>query len=237
MNRSFLTPDYKDFDAWCLRAAQNSGTRALDRMAIARAKMLPILKSSRQYFNGQSADCLTIPSTTGSITTITNIFAAEVAERSFPLPFGIGAGPFIGQVFKFAFGGICTTGLTGTMVITPFFGGGGSGVGVNMGASAAQTYTASQTNIPFLVEGYLGFRTISMTATTSTAWLTGKWQSVGAIASAGSAWVQTFGSTAAVSVDTSGLAAAHTFGALNFAITFSVAGSVTAEWTSMQSLN
>src|SRR6202030_3629914 len=169
--------------------------------------------------------------------TITNIFATEVAERSFALPFGIGNGPYAGQIFKFSFGGICTTGLTGTMVITPWFGGVGTSTGVNMGASAAQTYTASQTNIPFIVEGYLGFRTISMTATTSTAWLTGLWTSVGAIGTAGSAWVQTFGSTAAVNVDTSGLAAAHTFGALNFSITFSVAGTVSAQWTSMQSLN
>jgi hypothetical protein len=193
---------------------------------------------ARQYFNGQSSDSLIVQASTGSITTITNIFSQAQAEQAFPVPYGIGGSPFAGQIFKFTFGGVCTTGLTGTMVITPFFGGGGTGVGVNMGASGAQTYTASQTNIPFMVEGYLIFRTISMVATTSTAWLTGMWTSVGAIATAGSAWVQTFGSTtAAISVDTSGLATAHTFGALNFSITLSVAGTVSAQWTSMQSLN
>jgi L-serine deaminase len=192
---------------------------------------------ARQYFNAQSNDSIIAQSSTGSITTITNIFAQEVAERAFPVPYGIGSSPYAGQIFKFAFGGICTTGTAGTMVITPWFGGGGTGTGVNLGASAAQNYTVSQTNIPFIVEGYLGFRTISMTATTSTAWCTGLWTSVGAIATAGSAWVQTFGSTAAISVDTSGLATAHTFGALNFSITFSVAGTVSAQWTCMQSLN
>jgi hypothetical protein len=192
---------------------------------------------ARQYFNGQSADSLIVSASTGSITTITNIFTTAQAEQAFPVPYGIGSSPFAGQIFKFAFGGICTTGTTGTMVITPWFGGAGTGTGVNLGASGAQTYTASQTNIPFVVEGYLGFRVISNAATSSTAWCTGFWTSVGAIATAGSAWVQTFGSTAAVSVDTSGLATAHTYGALNFSITFSVAGTVTAEWTSMQSLN
>ena len=45
-----------------------------------------------------------------------------------------------------------------------------------------------------------------------------------------------FGSTAAVTVDTTGTVA-NAFGALNFGITFSVAGTVQAAYTSMQSLN
>jgi hypothetical protein len=192
---------------------------------------------ARQYFNGQSADSLIVSASTGSITTITNIFTTGQAEQAFPLPYGIGNGPYAGQIFRFAFGGICTTGTTGTMVITPFFGGGGTGTGLSLGASGATTYTASQTNIPFIVEGYLGFRTISNVASSSTCWCTGDFRSVGAIGTAGSAWVQPFGSTAAVTVDTSGLATAHTFGALNFSITFSVAGTVTAEWTFMSSGN
>jgi hypothetical protein len=49
--------------------------------------------------------------------------------------------------------------------------------------------------------------------------------------------VVAFGSTAAVSVDTLGTGAAGSFGALNFGITFSVAGTVQAAYTSMQSLN
>jgi hypothetical protein len=182
------------------------------------------------------ADSLIVTASTGSITTITNIFTTAQAGQAFPVGYGLAA-PFAGQIYRFAMGGILTTGTTGTMVITPFFGPGGTGTGVSMGASGAQTYTASQTNIPWRAEGELVFRTISNAATASTAWLTGSFWSVGAIGTAGSAWVQTFGSTAAVSVDTSGLGAANTFGGLNFSITFSVAGTVQAAWTSMQSLN
>jgi hypothetical protein len=192
---------------------------------------------ARQYFNSQSADSLIVSASTGSITTITNIFTTAQAEQAFPIPYGIGNGPFAGQIFNFAFGGICTTGTTGTILITPWFGGGGTGTGVNLGASVAQTYTASQTNVPFIVEGYIAFRTISNAATSSTCWLTGLFTSVGAAATAGSGWALAFGSTSAVSVDTSGLASSHTYGALNFSITASVASTVTAEWTSMQSLN
>lgn len=195
---------------------------------------------ARQYFNAQQADSLIVPATTGSITALTGIFTPAQANQAFPVGFGQAA-PFAGQVYRFSMGGILTTGTTGTMVITPVFGPSTAQTaltgGVVMGASGAQTYTASQTNIPWRIEGELVFRTISAVATTSTAWLTGTFFSVGAIATAGSAWVQSFGSTAAVSVDTTGTATAGSFGALNFGITFSVAGTVTAEYTSFQSLN
>lgn len=192
---------------------------------------------ARQYFTSESADSLIVSASTGSITAITNIFSTAQAEQAFPIPYGIGNGPFAGQIFYFAFGGICTTGTAGTILITPWFGGGGTGTGVNLGASGAQDYTASQTNIPFIVEGYLAFRTISNAATTSTCWCTGLFNGVGALGTAPSGWSVLFGSTSAVSVDTSGLAASHTYGALNFSITASVASTVTAEWTVMQALN
>ncbi len=195
---------------------------------------------ARQYFNSQVADSLIVSATTGSITSLTGIFTPAQANQAFPVGYGLGA-PFAGQIYRFAMGGILTTGTTGTMVITPVFGPSTAQValtaGVVLGASGAQTYTASQTNIPWRLEGELVFRTISAVATTSTCWCTGSFWSVGAIGTAGSAWVQTFGSTAAVSVDTTGTAAAGSFGALNFGITFSVAGTVTAQWTSMQTLN
>jgi hypothetical protein len=195
---------------------------------------------ARQYFNSQLADSLIVAASTGSITSLTGIFTPAQAQQAFPIGFGL-ASPFAGQVYHFAMGGILTTGTTGTMVITPVFGPSTAQTALTgatvLGASAAQTYTASQTNIPWFLEGKLVFRTISQVATSSTVWCSGSFWSVGAIASAGSAWVQTFGSTAAVSVDTTGTGTAGSFGALNFGITFSVAGTVTAEWTSMQSLN
>ena len=195
---------------------------------------------ARQYFNSTSADSLIVLATTGSITSLTGILTPAQANQAFPVGYGQ-ATPFAGQVYRFAMGGIMTTGTTGTMVITPVFGPSTAQValtaGVVMGASAAQTYVASLTNVPWRLEGELVFRTISAVATTSTAWLTGSFTSQGTLATAGSALTVVFGSTAAVSVDTTGTAAAGSFGALNFGITFGVAGTVTAEWTSMQSLN
>lgn len=196
---------------------------------------------ARQYFNSQQADSLIVTASTGSITALTGIFTPAQANQAFPLPYGVGNQPYAGQVFRFAMGGIMTTGLTGTMVITPVFGPSSAQValtaGVVMGASAAQTYVASLTNVPWHMEGELVFRTVSLAATTSTAWLTGRFVSQGTLATAGSGLTVVFGSTAAVSVDTTGTAAAGSFGALNFGITFSVAGTVQAAYTSMQALN
>jgi hypothetical protein len=195
---------------------------------------------ARQYFASTLADSSIVAPSTGSITSLTGIFTPAQANQFFPIGYGL-ASPFAGQVYRFEMGGIMTTGTTGTMVITPFFGPGTAQVGVtsavSLGASGAQTYTASQTNIPWHMDGCLAFRTISQVATSSTVWCSGSFRSVGAIATAGSAFVMAFGSTGAVSVDTTGTGAAGSFGALNFGITFSVAGTVTCEWTSWMSLN
>ena len=195
---------------------------------------------SRQYFNSTSADSLIVTASTGSITALTGIFTPAQANQAFPIGYGQAA-PFAGQVYRFSAGGTLTTGLAGTIVITPFFGPGTAQVGVtggvNLGASAAQNYIPSLTNVPWRMEGELVFRTISAVATTSTAWLSGMFWSQGAIATAGSLMGVAFGSTAAVSVDTTGTGAAGSFGALNFGITFSVASTAQAAYTSMQSLN
>jgi hypothetical protein len=107
-----------------------------------------------------------------------------------------------------------------------------------MGASPAQTTTASLSNQQWQILGHIAFRTISAAATSSTAWLTGTFSSQGTLATAGGGWNQSFGSTAAVSVDTTGTGTAGTFGALNFYFTFSVTGAtISAQWTSMQAIN
>jgi hypothetical protein len=195
---------------------------------------------ARQYFNSQIADSLIVTASTGSITTITGIFTPAQANQAFPLGYGLAA-PFAGQVYRFSMGGIMTTGTAGTIVVTPVFGPStaqsGLTAAVVLGASAAQNYVPSLTNVPWRLEGELVFRTISAVATTSTVWCAGTLSSQGAIATAGSGLHVSFGSTAAVNVDTTGTGAAGSFGALNFGITFSVAGTVQAAYTSMQSLN
>lgn len=193
---------------------------------------------SRQYFNSQSADSLIVPASITPTTTKTFILTNAQANQCFPIGFGQAA-PFAGQVYEFACGGIITTPATGTLVIDPVFGNGATSTtgGTDMGASAAQTVTASLSSAPWRLEGNIVFRSISAVATTSTAWLSGNFQSQGTLATAGSGWSISFGSTVAVSVDTTGTVAGA-FGALNFYVTFSVTGAtIITEWTSMKSLN
>jgi hypothetical protein len=250
METSLLTPDYRDFDRWALLAACDAAglnhravrkaqeRMQIDRWALGLSKMLPAPKCTRQYFDGTIADSTIVPITTTPTTTKTSLFSPTQANQYLPVPFGANA-PFAGQVFYFAFGGLITTPATGTLIIDPYHGPGSSTTvfGTDMGASAAQTVTASLSNSPFMLHGFLAYRSISAASTSSTAWLSGSFNGQGTLATAGAGWTITFGSTAAVSVDTSGLAA-NLFGALNFAVTFSVtAGSITVEWTNIRALN
>lgn len=193
----------------------------------------------RQYFNGSLADSLIVPASITPTTTKTFLLTQAQANQCFPLPFGQAA-PFAGQIFRFAMGGLITTPATGTLIVDPVHGPGTSSTagGTDMGASAAQTVTASLSNGIWRLEGELIYRLISGAATASTAWLTGTFESQGTLATAGGGWGIMFGSTAAVSVDTTGTGTAGTWGALNFYVTFSVTGAtIITEWTSIQSLN
>ena len=194
---------------------------------------------ARQYFNGSLADSLIVPASISPTTVKTLLLTQAQANQCFPLPYGQAA-PFAGQVFRFAMGGLITTPATGTLIVDPVHGPGTSATagGTDLGASPAQTVTASLASIPWRIEGELVYRLISAAAAASTAWLTGIFSSQGTLATAGGGWTIPFGSTAAVSVDTSGLGSAGTFGALNLYVTFSVTGAtIITEYTSMQSLN
>jgi hypothetical protein len=193
---------------------------------------------ARQYFNAQSADSLIVAASITPGLTKTSLFTVAQSNQVFPIGFGQAA-PFAGQVYRFAAGGLVTTPTAGTMTIDPYHGPGSSptSFGTDMGASAAVAYTPSLTNALWRMEGEIVYRSISAASTSSTAWLTGVFYGLGVAGTQGNAWIVPFGSTAAVSVDTSGLAA-NLFGALNFAFTFSVTGAtISAQWTSMQSLN
>jgi hypothetical protein len=196
---------------------------------------------ARQYFNSQSADSLIVASSVAPTTVQTSIFSTfNWCNQAFPIGNGQNS-PFAGQVYRFACGGIITTPATGTLIITPFYGPGASATSftgaVSMGPSPAQTVTASLASQPWMMDGYLTFRSISSAASASTAWLTGTFRSQGTLATAGGGWTIPFGSTAAVTVDTSGTVS-NASGCLTFAVTFSVTGAtIVTEWTSMQSLN
>lgn len=196
---------------------------------------------ARQYFNSNVADSIIASSSITPTTTQTSIFSTYTdCNLAFPVGYGL-AHPFPGQIYRFAAGGIVTTPATGTLVITPYMGQGASGTSftgaVSLGASTAQTVTASLSNIAWEMSGSLVFRTISSAATSSTCWLTGSFRSEGTLATAGGGWTIPFGSNAAVSVDTTGTVA-NSYGCLTFTVTFSVTGAtfVTA-WTSMATWN
>lgn len=195
---------------------------------------------ARQYFNGSLADSLIVAASISPTTTKTFLLTPAQANQAFPLPYGVASPVFAGQIFRYSMGGIITTPATGTLIIDPVHGPGTSATagGTDMGASPAQTVTASLSGIPWRIEGELVYRTVSAVATTSTAWLTGVFSSQGTLATAGAGWTIPFGSTAVVSVDTTGTGSAGTFGALNFYVTFSITGAtIVTEYTTMQSLN
>ena len=106
----------------------------------------------------------------------------------------------------------------------------------------AQTVTASLSNAPWRMEGELVFRSISATASAFTAWLTGVFQSQGTLATAGAGWGMAFGSTAAVTIDTTGTVTTASqnlgFRIVNFSVRQDTHASLfVAAGPSMQALN
>jgi hypothetical protein len=136
--------------------------------------------------------------------------------------------PRAGQVWKLTVGGTCTTGLSGTLTITPRYGlviG-----GTSLGASGAQNYVPSITTAPFIYECYVIHRTIGVAAgANSTVYCSGRWVSGGAVTTAASQTVVTHSGSA--SVDTTVATG------LWIGVTFSVAPSVIPQWSVWEQLN
>lgn len=127
-----------------------------------------------------------------------------------------------GQVWRLTVGGTCTTGASGTLVITPRY---GTVIGgTSMTASAAQTVVPSITLAPFIYECWLIFRSLGQAGANSNVICTGKWNSLGAIATASSNTFVSHTSTASVAVDTT------VASALWIGVTFSAAPSVIPLW-------
>jgi hypothetical protein len=137
--------------------------------------------------------------------------------------------PKAGKIYQLIVGGTCTTGVAGTLTITPRFGTTVSGVSI--GASGAQNYVPSITTAPFLFVYYLVFRSIGLTGANSVCYGNGFWESGGAVATAASATSVMMGSTATASVDVS------VASALWIGVTFSIAPSVIPKWHTFRSLN
>jgi hypothetical protein len=177
---------------------------------------------SRQYF----ADVLTEPLGV-DLTTITAITETVLIPTLLtPIP---AFEPRTGKVYELIVGGTCTTGVAGTLTITPRY---GTVIGgVSIGASVAQQYVPSITNAPFIFRYYLVFRSIGLPGTNSVVYGSGDWESGGAAATAASATAVVVGGTATASVDTS------VASALWIGVTFSVAPSVIPKWHVWRSVN
>jgi hypothetical protein len=178
---------------------------------------------SRQYF----ADTLTEP-VNSAYTTITATTETVLIPTALT---GIPANePRAGKMYELLVGGTCTTGASGTMIITPRYGlviG-----GTSLGASPTQTVVPSITTAPFLYRCQLIIRSVGLPGANSTAICTGMWSSGGAIATAASETSVLHCTTgAAVSIDTS------VASGLWIGVTFSIAPSVIPQWHIWRSLN
>lgn len=179
---------------------------------------------SRQYF----ADVLLDPPSAAfpTITATTETVLVPTAFTQIPQ-----WDPRVGKIYQLTVAGTATTGVAGTLTITPRFGlviG-----GVALGTSPVQNYVPSITLAPFLFQYWLQFRSIQVASgsATSTAIGWGRWSSGGAVATASSETSVTLSSTASVSVDISAASA------LWIGVTFSVAPSVIPQTAVWQSLN
>lgn len=138
--------------------------------------------------------------------------------------------PKAGKIYIVRAGGILSTAGSGTLTLSPFYGGSG---GVALGASQAQTVVVSLTNIPWALEFTLVFRTIGAAGANSGVTCTGRFQAPGAAGTAGSSIDITFGSTST----TSTLVDATVNKDITIQKTLSVAGSFSTNWAFIHALN
>ena len=134
--------------------------------------------------------------------------------------------PKAGKIYVVEAGGIMSFASTGTLTITPLYGGTG---GVALGASQAQTTPGATTNQPWYLRFVLVFRVIGAAGTNSTCIGTGFFTTAGTT-SASSSVVITFGGTSA-SVD------ATVNKDVCIRKTLTVAGSFTTQYAFIYSLN
>lgn len=175
----------------------------------------------------QNFRSLIIAGPTANLPTITATTETVLIPTIFtPIP-AMDARP--STVYKLTVGGTCTTGTAGTLIITPRYGLVIGGTALT--ASAAQNYVPSISLAPFLYECTVFIRTVGVAAgANSTVICTGKWSSLGAIATASSETSVHHTSTASVSVDTT------VASGLWIGVTFSVAPSVIPLWATWESV-
>lgn len=207
-------------------AAQMEAKRRDDLARVERYLALgrehPEIVASRQYFMDTLAEPPLANLTALVATTIEALWPAATYT---PIPAGDANRP--GKMYEITAGGIWSTGASGTLIITPNVG--VATGGATLGASATVTVPVSITNVAWFLKMLVVIRT---TGTSGTCIGTGCFWSGGIAAntSPGANTVVPFGGTSAT-IDTT-VANGITIGK-----TLSVAGSVTPQFVSWQSLN
>ena len=138
--------------------------------------------------------------------------------------------PKAGKIYMVKAGGIISTGASGTLTISPFYGGSG---GVALGASGAQTVVVSLTNLPWYLEFIVVFRTIGAAGANSTVTCAGSFSFGGAVATAGSSNAIGFGSTSTTSTSVDATVNKD----ITIQKTLSVAGSFSTNFAYIYSMN
>jgi hypothetical protein len=138
--------------------------------------------------------------------------------------------PKAGKIYIVEAGGFLSTGASGTLTISPFYGGSG---GVALGASGAQTVVISLTNIPWFMKFIVVFRTIGAAGANSTVTCSGMWEAGGATGTAGSSMAIAFGSTSTTSTSVDATVNKD----ITIQKTLSVAGSWSTNWAYIYSRN
>lgn len=176
----------------------------------------------RQYF--QDGPFIDPPVASGSALTSTSAEALWIGATYTPI---FANDPKAGKIYCVRAGGIMSTGASGTLILAPQYGALG---GTALGASVTQTTVVSLTNVPWYLQFDLVFRTIGATGANSTCIGTGFFTCAGAAATAGNAFLLSFGGTSA-SVD------ATANSGITISKTLSVAGSFTTQFAYIFSRN
>jgi len=138
--------------------------------------------------------------------------------------------PKAGKIYVVEAGGIISTGASGTLTITPFY---GTSSGVALGASAAQTVAVSLTNVPWSLRFVVVFRTIGAAGANSTLTCSGVFNMSGTLATAGSGTTIPFGSTSTTSTSVDATVNKD----ITIQKTLSVAGSFSTNWCYISAIN
>jgi hypothetical protein len=186
---------------------------------------------SRQYF----ADVIQEPPTLNPLASA--VVATVETQLWLPATFTPIASADIraGKIYQCKAGGIYSTAATGALTITPRWGASATvATNITMGASGAQTVPASVSGVPWYLQFTMVVRTVGLAGLNSIVIGNGFFVGTGTVATAGTALSFAFGGTSAT-FDAS--AGATVPAGLAIGWTLSVAGSVTPEWLTWQSLN